>query len=143
MANVNNYLPAEDAKPFQYYPFNSVVGFIPTEQAANGALDALHALSYTEDEIGVLHGEAGVRYLDASGEHHGVVGRVGRLLQNISDVETFLLKRSEAELLQGNYLFRIITNGDRDAMLKVRDVLKQFDGYFITFYHAVGTEITN
>jgi hypothetical protein len=143
MTNIARHMPDTRYTAFQYYPFNCVVGFIADEAQADQAVLALREAGFKGQSVGILHGEHGVQVLDRSGKGHGVMGRTLRALQNISDTETALLRRSEWELQNGRFLFRVRTNGSREVMQEVRTILRGFGGYFITFYHGIGTELTD
>jgi|GEM_PF-1483356 hypothetical protein len=143
MMNISQHTPDISYTAFQYYPFNSVVGFIGSEDPAEAAVLALCTAGFTGETVGILHGEHGIRASDRRVKGHGIVGRAARALQNLSDQETALLQRSETEMQKGSFLFRVRTNGNREVMQQVRAILKDSGGYFITFYHAVGTEIVD
>lgn len=140
---VSKHMPDDTHDRFYYYPANCVVGIIDTLEAANSTVKALYALGYQGDAIGVLHGERGIQVLDRSGEEHGWFARVRRQLQSVSEQEGELLTTSENELRAGHYLFKVCTDGNREAMEAVRQVLKAHGGHFIAYYWPLGTELVD
>ena len=70
---------------FRFYPDQQLVGVIDTQQALEGALRGVTALGIPDQDVTVLTGAAGERWLDADGLRHGLLGRFVRWTENLME----------------------------------------------------------
>jgi hypothetical protein len=71
---------------------NSVIAFLDEPDQAEAAVQDLTAQGFDRDSIYVLCGPKGAERLDVSGRHHGLRGRVYRLLEWLGDEKGGLLR---------------------------------------------------
>jgi hypothetical protein len=86
------------------FPDHTVVGIVDDPEATVAVIEGLMAEGIPEEEIAVLYGESGARRLDPTGERHGILGRLRRLVQHYGDQERPHVKRQAEELQAGNFL---------------------------------------
>src|SRR5256885_1079911 len=84
-------------------PVDSVVALLDGPDEAHAALEELVGAGFARDRISVLCGPKGAERLDVSGRHHGLRGRIYRLIEWIGD-ERELLVRSGDHLAAGGLL---------------------------------------
>lgn len=114
------------------FPNGTVVGIVDDPESAAAALDGLIAAGVPEEEITVLYGDAGADRLDASGQRHGLLGKVRRLVQNYGDQDLPHVRRQAAELRRGNFVISAPAgDDDRDF---VADILTTHGGHFVNHY---------
>ena len=87
-------------------PVDRVVALLDGPDEAEAALEELVAAGFDRDQIFVLCGPKGAERLDVSGRHHGLRGRIYRLLERIGD-ERELLLRSRDHLAAGGLLMTV------------------------------------
>jgi hypothetical protein len=71
---------------------NSVIAFLDEPDQAHAAVQDLVAQGFDGESIYVLCGPKGAERLDVSGRHHGLRGRVYRLLEWLGDERVGLLQ---------------------------------------------------
>jgi hypothetical protein len=81
----------------------------------------------------VLCCDGGARRLDPSGERHGVLGQLQRIIQRFGDKEVGHVQRQAAELRAGKFLIAAPA-GDDEESRRVADILKGNGGHFINRY---------
>jgi len=114
------------------FPDDTVVGIVSDPEAAVSVIEELVAQGTPREEIEVLYGDSGARRLDPSGERHGVLGRLQRLVQNFGDQDRPHVKRQSEELRAGNFLVSVpAPEEERDRIARV---LLEHGGYFINHY---------
>lgn len=96
--------PAED----------SVVAFLDEPGQAEAAMQELVAQGFDRDRIYVLCGPKGAERLDVSGRHHGLRGRVYRLLEWMGD-EKGLLFRARDHLSAGGLVISVPADENQKA----------------------------
>ncbi len=93
---------------------DSVVAFLDGPDQAEAAIEQLIEAGFERDRIYVLCGIRGAQRLDVSGAHHGLRGRVYRLLEWISD-EKGILFRARDHLEAGGLVMSVPADDDRKA----------------------------
>ena len=93
-------------------PENSVVASLDGPDEAEAAIEELVAEGFDRDRIAVLCGPKGAERLDVSGRHHGLRGRVYRLIEWIGD-EKGLLLRSRDHLAAGGLVMTVPADESR------------------------------
>jgi hypothetical protein len=126
----HQYDPASDSLSF---PDDTVVGIVDDPDAATSAVRDLITTGVPEDRIQVLCGDGGARRLDPSGEKHGVLGRLQRLIQNFGDEDLPHIRRQAAELRDGKFLIAAPAEEDEERD-RVASILKAHGGHFINHY---------
>jgi hypothetical protein len=124
---------AEEKPDFIAYPTNKVIGFIDDPSDAQAALRDLNAAGFTADEIEVLTGEEGARRIDVTGREHGLLARIVRSIQKLSNYESEHIKRHEQELLAGHFGIGVTPKRESDRE-QIAQILKSHNGHFINYY---------
>jgi len=99
---------------------DSVVAFLDGPDQAEAAIEQLVGEGFDGDRIYVLCGPKGAQRLDVSGEHHGLRGRVYRLLEWMGD-EKGILFRARDHLEAGGLVMSV--PADDKAMSKAAGIL--------------------
>ena len=108
-------------------------------QAQAGATAAkLVDAGWSSDEITVLVGESGLESLDVSGEEHGILGRVIRVLQQMGDEQKFLARY--AEDLQAGAVVLMIPAEEDDKKDEVHRIVAANGGRDIVHFGALMIE---
>lgn len=124
------YDPESDSLSF---PDDTVVGILDDPDGATSAVNQLISDGIPEDRIQILCCESGARRLDPSGAHHGILGRLQRIIQHYGDKEVAHVERQAAELQDGKFLIAAPAESD-DESRHVADILKANGGHFINRY---------
>ena len=112
---------------------NHMVGVMDDPDQAQAALQALMSEEHlNEGDIELLSGEAGQDRLDFTGERHGLIGRLRRQVQKMTD-EYEHARRYEDELLRGHYLLLVEVRHEQQAR-RVCHLLRAHGGHFIHYY---------
>jgi hypothetical protein len=85
---------------------DSVVAFLDEPDQVEAAMEQLVAEGFDSERIYVLCGTEGARRLDVSGKHHGLKGRVYRLVEWMSD-EKGILFRARDHLESGGLVISV------------------------------------
>lgn len=93
---------------------NSVVALLDGPDEAEAAIEELAQAGFDRDRIFVLCGPKGAERLDVSGRHHGLRGRVYRLIERMGD-ERDLLLQSRDHLLAGGLLITVPAGEDEKS----------------------------
>ncbi|WP_027483563.1 hypothetical protein [Deinococcus pimensis] len=80
---------------FHYSFRHHLIGAVPDVEALQRLLEVARAFGVPDENVTVLFGEAGERWLDMDGERHGVVGRFVRLTQGMTDEHAELRRYCE------------------------------------------------
>ena len=108
--------PAEFPEPpedFLSYPTGNVIALMNDADEVSAALDDLERAGFPRDETYVLVGPPGAERLDVTGEHHGLRGRVHRVLAQLGDEREELLQTAD-HLQAGGLAVRVpATNSDK------------------------------
>jgi len=98
---------------------DSVVAFLDEPDDVEGAVEQLLEEGFDGDRIYVLCGTEGAKRLDVSGKHHGLGGRVYRLLEWMSD-EKGILFRARDHLNAGGLVISVPADEDKkDAAARI------------------------
>ena len=123
----------DDSSDSLSLPRDSVVGVVNEPDEATSAVEDLIARGIAEDDIHMLCCDSGAHRLDPSGERHGTLGRIQRVIQLFGDKEVEHLQRQAAELRKGHFLIAAPAENDEERDL-VAEVLKSHGGHFINHY---------
>lgn len=93
---------------------NTVVALLDDPDRAQAAVNALAEAGFDPGQTYVLCGQKGAERLDVSGRHHGLRGRVYRLVEWLSD-EKELLLAAQDHLASGGLAVRVPADEDRKA----------------------------
>lgn len=93
---------------------DSVVAFLDDPDQVEAAIEALAAEGFDREQIYVLCGPKGAERLDVSGRHHGLTGRVYRLLEWMGD-EKGLLFRARDHLDAGGLVVSVPAGDEESA----------------------------
>jgi hypothetical protein len=93
---------------------DSVVAFLDDPDQLEAAVAELVEQGFERDRIWVLGGTEGVERLDGDGRHHGLRGRVYRLVEWMGD-EKGILFRARDHLASGGLLLSVPANEDEKA----------------------------
>lgn len=118
---------------FISYPTNRIVAVIDDEDAAAAAVGELRAsLGIEEKEITALRGPEGAAGIDPTGEHHGLVARIVRLVQ-FTTMDGDHAQRYADEASAGHTV--LLVHLDQDSKVQpAREILKRHGGHFINWY---------
>jgi hypothetical protein len=76
-------------------PENRVLALMDDPQAVAAAIDDLVQAGFDRNSIWVLCGPEGAERLDVTGRHHGLKGRIYRIVEWIGDERELLLETAE------------------------------------------------
>jgi len=129
----HQFVPESESLSF---PDDTVVGIVDEPDDVTSAVEALIGAGVPEEDIRVLSGDPGARRLDPSGERHGLLGKVHRIIQLFGDQEVAHVQRQAAELREGNFLIAVPAESDAEAE-EVAAILKSHNGHFINLYTSM------
>jgi hypothetical protein len=118
---------------FLRYPARKVIGVVDTLGELEAALSALGAAGFGPESIQVFSGEEGLRCIDPRGEHHGLLGRLIRIIQAIGEEQEHM-RRYEHELRAGHYLVVISVTDDEADRRRAAAILSRHGGHFVDYY---------
>ena len=105
----------EPPEGFLRYPAGTVIALMTDADAVSAAMDDLTAAGFPRDHMYVLVGPAGAERLDVTGRHHGLLGRIYRILGRLGD-DHEELSRAVDHLRRGGLALRIPASGDETAV---------------------------
>jgi hypothetical protein len=114
---------------FVVYPKQSVVALLPDCDAAAAAIDDLSTAGY--DDTLVLSGPDGVARLDLTGRHHGLRGRIYRVVEELGDEHEELV-RTEKHLREGGVAVRV--HADEDNKAQAARILREHGSTHAAYY---------
>jgi FixJ family two-component response regulator len=118
---------------FISYPTNRIVAVVDDDTSASAATDNLiQALGLGPDEVTVLCGPEGARTIDPSGEHHGLIARIIRLVQ-FTTMDGDHAQRYADEAAAGHCVV-LVHLADDNQIQAAREILNQHGGHFINWY---------
>lgn len=91
---------------------DSVVAFLDGPDEVEAAMEELTEQGFDRERIWVLCGPKGAERLDVSGHHHGLRGRVYRLIEWMSD-EKGILFRARDHLAAGGLILSVAADEDQ------------------------------
>jgi hypothetical protein len=95
----------------------------------------LERAGFAADRYEVLHGERDLNRLDTTGEAHGQIGRVFRVLQDAVTDEGEHARRYAEYLSAGHYLVRVPVGDDEAAKQRAAEAMRR-DADFLVYYAA-------
>ena len=124
-------------EPLANYSQNKVVGAFDAE-AAQAASAALRARGFAF--VQTFSGEQGIQELDFDGDHHGVLGRVNRMLHRLTEDQE--MRRYQEELLAGHTVVVVLAD-DELSKKAALSIMKEHGGQFIHHFGiAVVSKLT-
>ena len=93
---------------------DSVVAFLDQPDQAEAAVEELIGQGFDPDQIYVLCGAKGAERLDVNGRHHGLRGRIYRLIEWMSD-EKGILFRARDHLAAGGLVMSVPADEEQKA----------------------------
>ncbi len=129
-ADDHQFAPDSDSLSF---PDDTVVAIVDEPKSTFSAVDELVASGVPKDTIQVMCCEPGARRLDPSGERHGTLGKLHRVIQHFGDKEVAHVKRQASELEAGKFLIAAGASDDTEAE-RVAGILAAHGGHFINHY---------
>jgi hypothetical protein len=93
---------------------DSVVAFLDSADELGAAIDELAEQGFDRDSVWVLCGPEGAERLDVGGKHHGLTGKVYRLIEWMSD-EKGLLFRAREHLQAGGLVVSVPADEEHKA----------------------------
>jgi hypothetical protein len=112
-------------------PENRVIAHMDHPDGLPATVDDLAEAGFDRNEIFVLCGQKGAERLDVSGRHHGLVGRIYRLLEWTIDAHEVLLQ-SEQHLAAGGLVIGV--PADEDNMDSVSRILREHGAHYIHYF---------
>lgn len=113
------------------YPTHRVSGAVPAGEVA-AVREALTAAGFAADHIEVLAGEADAQRFHDVADMPGVWGAVRRFALSLGG-DLDLAREAEAELRSGDALVEVTVHDEAEKR-RVRDVLLEHGGHFITYF---------
>src|SRR6266545_1989322 len=123
----------QELNRFLRYPARKVIGVVDTSGDLEAALSALRAAGFAREWIQVFSGEEGLRCIDPRGQHHGLLGRLIRIIQSIGEEQEHM-RRYEHELRAGHYLVVISVNDGEAERRRAATILSRHGGHFVDYY---------
>ena len=114
------------------YPANRVAAQMDDADEACAAIGELIEQDFDGDDIFALAGPEGAERLDVSGRHHGLQGRVYRLIGHIGDEREELVRAGE-HLSAGGVLV-VVPAADDDQAAAAAKVLEHHGGHRIVHF---------
>lgn len=137
MVQVN---PDPATENFQFNPIERVTGLFDAHDDVAGAVAALQAQGVAQADIAVFAGQEGARTIDASGEAHGTVAKMFRVVESwVSDTSDFHAL-AEAHLEAGGYV--VAARVGADDLLKARAMraLRDSGAREVKYWHSLFVE---
>ncbi|HEX2220848.1 MAG TPA: hypothetical protein VHG35_18775 [Gemmatimonadales bacterium] len=117
---------------FLRYPTRKVIGVVNTPDSLDRVLGELADAGFGREAIKVFSGDEGIRCIDPSGVHHGLIGRLTRVFQNIGD-EREHMDRYEQELRAGHFVV-VVSTPDEQSKERAREAFRVAGGHFVDYY---------
>ncbi|MGH8907999.1 MAG: hypothetical protein ACRD0K_16160 [Egibacteraceae bacterium] len=124
---------SEQNNEFLDYPTNRVLAVIDKPDHVRAAVENLARAGFGADAVDVLCGEEGARRLDVTGEDHGLISRLTRILQSFG-AEHERLKRHVEELRAGRFLICVYVGEDEERKGKAHVTLNSAGAHYINYY---------
>jgi len=121
------------------YPNRQVLGVLDDEVSVRQAVAAVRAAGVRERDIEVLSGPDDATRFDATGERHGLLARLRRVIQFSLMDQLPALAWYEAALREHRHVIAVTTT-DRRATLDVVAALVGAGAHFINRFGRVETE---
>jgi hypothetical protein len=99
-------------------------------------INALERGGYGNEIVNVLHGEEGLRIVDADGEYSGPFGQLMRSFQKFTTgVDERTLNAMQETLEHGGYIITVTTDGSEEERDAIHALMRQAGGRHI-FYNG-------
>jgi hypothetical protein len=95
-------------------PYDRVKALMDSPDDVVAAIDELVEAGFERDQIFVLCGPRGAERLDVSGRHHGLAGRVYRVVEKLGDVQDAL--RLSADHMNAGGFWLLVPADDADKV---------------------------
>ena len=118
---------------FMLYPYHTMIALLNPEESVTQVASALQAQDISAEDIRVLHGEDGRQILDADGAENGILGKLVRVLENVSEVQRTYVKYVDAQLAAGAYAVSVPVT-DEARQDAVAEVFKTAHAPFIIYF---------
>ena len=105
----------EPPEGFFRYPAGNVIALMTDGDAVSAAIDDLTSAGFAREAIYVLVGPTGAESLDVAGRHHGLRGRIYRVVERVGDEREELL-RAVNHLEAGGFALRVPVTEDDKAL---------------------------
>ncbi|WP_027481743.1 hypothetical protein [Deinococcus pimensis] len=126
-------------RPFSLYPRGKMYGVFDDLDGVRAMTSRLVELGLDDEKVEVLEGEDGVTVLDPDGRHHGLIARLVRYMQSITD-ERELVERYVRALLEGRYVVAVSLPNRRDVFESACRAFRDAGGRQIHYYGMFVTE---
>lgn len=117
---------------FLRYPTRKVIGIVDTPADLERLLGALAQAGVSRDAITVFSGDEGIRAIDPTGAHHGLIGRLTRVVQAIGE-ELAHMERYAEELRAGHYVV-VVSTPDERSKRSAQAAFRDNGGHFVDYY---------
>ncbi len=113
------------------YPYDRVKALMDSPDDVVAAIEELADAGFEREKIFVLCGPPGAARLDISGRHHGLRGRIYRLVEQLGDAREDL-EQSAHHLKAGGFL--VTVPADDESMSTVAEILGRHGGHDMIHY---------
>jgi hypothetical protein len=124
-------LEAHRDTTFHYWPAPYLYGVVNSHDEAETVLAHLLQVGVPADHLRTWYGEASDDPIDASGQHHGRVARLWRVLESITG-ERALLELYAQEVSNGHVCIGVRCGTTR-AKTTVVSILREHGGYLLSY----------
>jgi hypothetical protein len=118
---------------FMLYPSHTMIVLLSTEARVAEVVSSLQAHDINTDDIRVLHGESGRHILDVDGAENGILGKLVRMLENVSEVQRTYVKYVDEQLAAGAYAMSVPVT-DESKQDAVAEVFRTAHAHFIVYF---------
>ncbi len=118
---------------FMLYPSQTLFALLNTEESVARVISSLQAHGVNIEEVRVLQGEEGRQILDAHGEESGILGKLVRAFENVSEVQRTYVKYVDQQLAAGAYAISVPVT-DETKQDAVAEVFKTAHAHFIVYF---------
>lgn len=129
---MSNYI-LNQSDSFMLYPSQTMIAVLADETRVEEVAAALTIHGIEPKDIQVLHGEEGRAILDAEGSENGVLGKLLRALENVSEVQRTYVKYVDDQLAAGAYALSVPV-ADEARQKAIIEVLESAHAQFIVYF---------
>lgn len=130
----------EQKDSFIHYPAGYLFGVVDDQASGEALVSELEQAGFDKSELMRFTGEEGAERIDASGEQHGMFGRLVRLL-HVADDSTMHAEEYEREARAGHCVIGVHAPTDKQKA-GARELLKAHHARFVNYYSTHGTTET-
>ena len=117
---------------FLTYRPNTVIALFDDPDSVQEAIGDLHERGISREDMHVLCGSEGAERLDVTGRHHGLRGRIYRLVEHVLGDEHQLLHEHSDHLARGGY--GLAVGADEQSRYAVSDILGRHGGHDAAYF---------